>query len=720
MDSPVRPVSTLPRSSTGTAIPAVPPFDKAKLDQQVAKINKLSGPIGLEKVILLAQIGARKFQRGLDEVLYGKIEYNPKKDKIPIKTNPLSIGVSNILDEILLVDYCNLINYYLLNSKIGKSTFNPKNPPEDNATWQQKQVFKLKKLAYDIQSIIEGGEEYAAERDLTSANDTLIEDETLNEEEKKKKVLFEKIKFIRKKFDELKKVISPETKELSNILGNANYASSTDIIGIFPGLKKILPSVEDKVQYLNKFTDYRQIPISDYQKLLNTLDKIKLSAILIQGFSTPADLLAILPKNLSKPALDQLAKVSKIINPAKAIPFIRNLISTLNKINLIIGQILKIITFVTGIITVVLLFIKIMKKLLVFFNVNPAPTMFLTLGVVSVSEDGKNKVKETTSKFEDRLSQIAYLLQIMFQICTTIALEISDLIRKLRILLVNIQQCENVENEVIVALTAEIEKLEENLKAVNKFVDNKNNNTKNSDLTRIGEYTIQIVTEQVVEESISIRRRYGIALNNRKSIVVSSTPTFASLDSIIIAEVKQLLSAKGLIKSSPSSYSITEEALINDVKSYLLDDDINMDINYGDPNNPGADFQLDPPDNENDDIGIGLNSFINKLQGGKALRKRVRNARIKNNEDLVKSLKADDPDGKYSSGIINKTEKENERLKAQKEIDRLQIEKKKYLAIVAASPILAAKSLALKKIKEIDKEIKKLRKITGVILNVNL
>jgi hypothetical protein len=691
-------------------------IDMSRLEKARQTIlANLQGPKGLEKIILLAQINMRKFQRGMDQILYGKDEAISEKNKKTIKTNPLDIGVVNILDTILQVDFCDLINYTLLNTKITKVPFDPKVPLPENANFQERQVYKLKKLAYEIQTIIDGGESYLANNDLTKKNDipkknedgTIIEepDETTseNEEEAKKKNVFKKIVNIRAKFQELKSTIAPEMNQIERETGVNLSINSNDIINLFPQLKTILPSIEDKIQYLNKWTDYRQIPISEYQKIVNTIDKIKVIVIGIQGFTTPSDLFTFLPKNISKEVANKITEITKIINPARAIPFIKNLIQTLTKINLVLKKILSIISFLNTIITVALLFIKVVKKILIFFKVNPTPAMFTALGIISTTEDGKQKLKEVSTKFEDRLSQIAYLFQIIFQICTTISLEITSIIAKLRVLLISLQECSNVDDKVVNELREQIEELETNLKGINRFIDTKNNSNTNSPNKRIGEYTIQIVTQDIVDEAFSLNRRYGIALDSRKNIVVSSVPTFASLDSIIIAEVKQLLSAKGLIKFTSSDYSIKEEEIINDVKSYLYDDDIPMDINYN------VSTQLDAPDNENDNEGIGLNAFINKLNGGKALRKRVRAARIKNNNDLITSLKQDDPDGKYTSANIASLEKENKDLEKERKLEELQKEKKKYIAISIASPNPVGKILALRKIREIDEEIKKIK-----------
>jgi hypothetical protein len=83
---------------------------------------------------------------------------------------------------------------------------------------------------------------------------------------------------------------------------------------------------------------------------------------------------------------------------------------------------------------VLLLIIKIIKKILIFFGVNPTPAMFATFGLISVTEKGKTIVTEQNTKFENRLTQIAYLFQVIFQVCTSIALEITLIIAKLNAL----------------------------------------------------------------------------------------------------------------------------------------------------------------------------------------------------------------------------------------------------------------------------------------------
>ena len=55
-------------------------------------------------------------------------------------------------------------------------------------------------------------------------------------------------------------------------------------------------------------------------------------------------------------------------------------------------------------------------------------------------------------------------------------------------------------------------------------------------------------TEEVVEKTFKLKRRYGVALNKRGEKIVQSTPTYGSDSQIIIKEVEQLLLSKGLVK----------------------------------------------------------------------------------------------------------------------------------------------------------------------------
>lgn len=671
----------------------------ARRDARRAKsieFQKTYGSFGIDKAIELTQDAILRFEKGMYNVLYGKPEeYSAQnQDEVstenPKKRKPKSInifayfkreGLNNVIDDLISVDYCDLINYVLSEVKVNNN-FDPKSPPGDDADFIKKQIWKIKKLSYDIQYII--NEE---------------ESEVINQNEKLRR-LFDKIQNVSRKFSEFKNYISPELTELQNETGVS--VNSVNLTQIFPQLKTILPSIEDKLGYLRQWTDYRQIPISEYQKIINTLDKVNVACTIIQNLSTPNDLFGLLGNKINQRIQNTLAELQKKIDITRPIPILRELIKNLAKLNLILKDCLKVINTLKSFTSIILLFITIFKKIIIFFKINPTPNLYTWLGFTTTVGDEAGKLKEGVGNFENRLLGINYILGLISNILSGLMIEIELLISKVRNLIANLEECTNIDKEIVEELKNELETTVSVADQINAFLKNKENSDKNSPQNKIGEYTIQIVTEEVTDESFTLRRRYGVALDKRAQVALTSTPTFASLDSIIIAEVKQLLMSKGLIKSyGQVNYTILEEQLINEAKSYLTIDDINMEINY----DLSDDAQIDPPDNENDDVGIGLNSFLNKLQGGRALRKRVRKARIKNNESLVTSMKKDDPEGKYTKDIVKKTQGETNKLK----IEELNVEKNKWKAVLVASPTVAGKILAVKKIKEIDQEIYKLK-----------
>jgi hypothetical protein len=648
------------------------------LDKSILTKNFKNKAKGLEGIIFIAADSVLLVQDGLEKVINGKTEVSGSG----IPKNPLELGLNPILDIMLSVDFCNIITYALSKIPLTKkgAGFDPTKPPPDGASALKKNKYKLQKLAYDIQIAIDTF-------DSTSKDSS----------DTKKKGLFELAQKIKSKFIDLKALLGPEINAIATETG----ITPQTIIEQFPQIKKLIGGLEDKVNYLNRYSDYRQIPDSQYQKFLKIIDKVKFYCVLVQGLSSPADLLDFLPAKVDKKVQDDIQKVQKIIDPARAIPLIKSISQTCTKINLLIKRVLTVVSSMQLIIRLAILFIAIFKKIKLWLFVDPTPNAVTTKGITTAQSNVTEQVieKKGIDNFVDRLSQLNILLSLIYNFCNSIALELEVIISKLKTLLANLQSCGGADKDLVSDLSDKIEQLQKSLDNVNRFIANKNNSNNTSKKNTAGEYTIRIITEEVVEPTFNLNRRYGIAINNSGLEVLSSTPTYASDDSIIIAEVKQLLASRGLIKSSPSNYSIEQQEIINEASSYLYDDDINWDTESN------FNSELDSPNNEDDSVGIGLNSFINKLPGGKALRKRVRAATIKNNQQLTTELKKSDPEQKYSGKLIKDTEQNTAKLK----IEQLEEEKKKIVAslVIDRNPITVAASV--KRLKLIDTEIKVLK-----------
>jgi hypothetical protein len=96
------------------------------------------------------------------------------------------------------------------------------------------------------------------------------------------------------------------------------------------------------------------------------------------------------------------------------------------------------------------------------------------------------------------------------------------------------------------------------LEFLNNYFDKKN--SKNN---KFGPYTIEILTEQSVDTEIKLRRRYGIAIDEKGILATQSDATYASDDKIIIAEVKAKLLALGLVNTNALGYAQKANVMIN-------------------------------------------------------------------------------------------------------------------------------------------------------------
>jgi hypothetical protein len=157
-------------------------------------------------------------------------------------------------------------------------------------------------------------------------------------------------------------------------------------------------------------------------------------------------------------------------------------------------------------------------------------------------------------------------------------------------------------------------------------------NKKNAKNNTFGPYTIEILTEEVTNSELNIRRRFGIAIDAKGVMALQTDPTYASDDRIIINEVKQLLMSKGLVKNGYSNMNSQDLNTIEESLNFLEDDNISID------DMTNLDGGLDSPDNENEDSGLGLNAFVNKLSGGKKLRKRMRKIMAQQTQQLTTDL----------------------------------------------------------------------------------
>ena len=633
-------------------------------------INTTSA-VGLEKAIGVTARFIIKVQGKVNEILYGK--YNTGREATTLLKRLLNKGILNLLGGLASVDFCNVLNY-ALNQVPDGTPFDPTKPPPVNEPLQRKK-WQIQKAAYDVQQFI----------------DDYYRDYLDNNNPQSRVGLFVLMQQINSIFS-------------NTILSPTEGINDPQLKQNFPQLSVASNFLQNALGVFNRYTDVRQIPSNEVQRLIDFVDRVRQYCIIIQGLNNPRNAIGLIDSSLNLNIQKELEDLSKvIINPDVATRVLTSVVKTTNDINTIAQKVLGFINTLQIVIRICILLIRVYNIISAFFLAIPVPNVYTTVGVTTKFADRyRDKLKEKgEKKLIKRLEQIAAVLNLAAILCTSLVIAIQDIISRLQVILLNLENCTNKNEGLINEIKDSISTLTNTGNQLQKFLDQYNNQQKQAE-SRFGNYTIQIVTEQVVDEGINLKRRYGIATDSNKYIVVQTTPTFASLDLIIINEVKVLLVSKGLVSTGLSGIDSEDQVTILEAAKFLGDDEIDI-----------ANIQLSDEDIETleeQDDDLGLSTFANNLPGGRALRRRVREKMLKNINSLGGDLKSTDPGGKYSSGLVKQQNSVANKLKIQQLEDKIGGWKKEIaLAATQGFVGLAIIRDRTQKIKEAERKIQQLR-----------
>ena len=641
-----------------------------KFGNDKLNINTTSA-IVLEKAIGVVARFMMKIQGNINQILYGKFT-SGKEDANLIK-RLLDKGIINLLEGLASVDFCNILNYSLNNLPDGK-IFDPKNPPESTDVVARKK-WELQKKAFDTQQFIDQYyREYVDTNNPQSRIGLLLLLQQIN-------------------------------STLSTVVSNANTGLNDPLIkDNFPQISTASNFLQNAFGVFNRYTDLRQVPVQEIQKIVKLVDSVRQYSIIIQGLNNPKNAIGLIDSSLNGAIQKELSDISSLIlQPEKAASILKIIIKTVNTINSIAQKLLGFISTLQVITNVCILLIKIFNVVSAFFIALPIPNMSTTIGITNKFSDIlQNKVKEAgQKKLILRLEQIFAVLNLTAIVVTSLYGAIQNIIDKLKLIQLNLDSCPNKNVDLLNEINDSINDLTKTSVKLGNFLNQYNDQQTKSE-SQFGKYAIKIVTEQVVDEGINLRRRYGIARDTNGYIVVQSTPTFASIDLIIINEVKALLVSKGLVSSNLSSLSSEDQVTILEAARFLGEDEIGLDnIELS-----GSDIQTI----EEQDSELGINTFINNLPGGRALRKRIRDKMINNASKLGSDLKSTDPGGKFSSGLIQQQESQTNKLEIQNLEDSIDGWKKE-VALAASQGVSGLVILRdrTQKIKDAEKKIQQLR-----------
>ena len=570
-------------------------------------LENTTSATGLEKAIFVAGDNLIKAQQAVDDFLYGKFEGVPDSGNKVTKSIKKAIdqGLLNSLDKLAEIDLCNILNYSI-NKIPGSTKFDPEKKPSgslESAKWN------LQKTAYDTQLKID------------AYNSSYLD--TANKDSKAKAVysIINEIK------DAFKEINDPTS---------VSALRDPKLVSTFPQIGNATDIIEKYFVDFNKYTDYRQIPSEDVQNIVNDIDRIRQICILLQGLSTPASAISFADYVFPNANIaDQVNRLEQLIPHEHLYRFLNVIVKSLSKLQSICNVFSSFISFGQVIVNVMILIVKALKIIVKFIKALPIPLVFVVSGTVTTIDD---LLQNTVLKFIDKILQTLNEINTLLSLCLSVVSEVSlglyYMVSVLNGMLENLKACTNPDDQLVKDMQDQRDNLLNTANGFQDFINNYQKNNTQSENT-FGKYTIQIVTEQVVDDAIKLKRRYGIAQETNGIIVAQSQPTYASDDRIIVNEVKQLLASLGLIKyDSSSSFTLDQSATIEESLRFLM----NNKISLNDVENITYDNGLDPGNNEDENNGLGLNAFVNKLKGGKKLREKMRKIMKQNSDQLKTNL----------------------------------------------------------------------------------
>lgn len=579
---------------------------------QQAKQNSKSDAKGIEGTIFRSATVIQSMSYKVNTIFYGKEDMSTANQNNKRLKNPLDMGILPLLDILTSVDACELVNYALDKARSlspGGSRFNPKSDPPSDTFGKIKWSFQ--KTAFDVQTQIDGFYNEVGNTD------------SLNLSEGAK--VLNLITQVKNTFASFTQAFS--TEDTPNRFASIDPNIVT-LLEAFPQLRNVGNYINDSLSFFDKFADFRQLQNADIQKAVKTIGKIRQYCVLIQSLNNPVGAILAIGQGAISSELNRLLKD---VDVQKLVPTLKGISRELKKLLAMLNSVKSVVDTGRLFARIFLNLMFAFKIIIRFFKSLPAPNQFTTVGITTTYSDSLENVKKAgPNTFEVRLSQINTLLETVTLFLNTTLPLINETIQKINTLIASIERCKDssdiLPSDVIEDVKNTNKQVQASANDLQAFLDKKKENdlTRSSD-SQLGEFTIKIITEQVVEETFGLRRRYGVALNNAGVIQAQSQPTFASDDNVIINEVKLLLQQKSVIPQDNSIYTNSEIDVMNESRSYLADDNLNI-------------F----PEVEAPDSGIvsDINGFVASSLPGRILLSKSRRAVARRRQQLSQELRS--------------------------------------------------------------------------------
>lgn len=293
----------------------------------------------------------------------------------------------------------------------------------------------------------------------------------------------------------------------------------------------------------------------DIGKVLNTLSGIKSSLKAIENMTSPADLV-----NITK-AGQQVQKLQEVLNPSKLVPALTALIKGIEGAARLLNLINNNLKRLAGLVKTLSRIISILKKVLLVIKNIPIPARFVLVSTINSLQSIARSLDKKLDQAEASLKELNLFLQSISKTINEITQLVNALIESLKKLLEKLKACAKTKDLPIVEKT---ETLIINLtKTKDEIV---------ASITPPGPKTViykgfklTILTEEVTDEGITLRRRFGVATNAQGIVKAQTDLTYATLDEVIYNELRFQIDRFNLEiaeNTNPSEEAALEEELL--------------------------------------------------------------------------------------------------------------------------------------------------------------
>lgn len=364
------------------------------------------------------------------------------------------------------------------------------------------------------------------------------------------------VKKINDKIDEIEdssvytKISDAQTKqqEILSLINSFNVPEF--VLRLVPQGGELIKQLKSTADNISSITTS-----GDIGKVLGTLNEVKSSLKIIENLTSPADLV-----NITR-AGQQVQKLQEVLNPSKLIPSLNALLVSVEGAARLLNLINNNLKKLAGLVKTLSRIISILKKVLLVIKNIPIPARFVLVSTINALQDIARRLDKQLDKAEASLKELNLFLQSISKTVNDITILINVIIESLKKLLDKLKACAKTKDLPVVAKT---ETLIVNLTTVNNEIIASIQTPDPKSVIYKG-FKLTILTEEVTDEGITLRRRFGIATNTQGIVKVQTDLTYATLDEIIYNELRfeiDRLNLEVAENTNPSEEAALEEELL--------------------------------------------------------------------------------------------------------------------------------------------------------------